>query len=130
MNKKTITEIVVQELPVDHPDKSISIDKLYLKYWYTGRNSDVLRLTQYGYEAFKDAGIQKYSYAFNIESLMTKLNKSKGYQVTMQVGKILKCPWYISKKDQKTLVLDIFDSKIAMMINLYGSVEDYFKSKL
>lgn len=132
MNKKIITEIVVKELPDDHPDKSISIDKLFLRYWYTGRHSNVLRLTSYGYEAFIVAGLQEYTYAFNLSTLLDKLNNIRASQLTIKIGKLLNCPWYlaITKTHQHSLDLRIFDSKVAMMINLYGGIEDYLKLKL
>lgn len=130
MNKKLVTEIVIKELPDDHPDKLIPLDKMFFKYWYTGRNSDVLRLTKEGYFAFKQAGIQEYAYTINLPSLLKKLNNIKSNQITLKLGKLLECPWYLSFQDQRSLVLYIFDSKVAMMINLYGSAEDYLQLKL
>jgi len=129
MNKKTITEIVSRELPDGHRDKHHSLETLLFKWWITGRSGAVLRLTDEGYQSFIDAGMQEYSYVINLETLSVKLNSIKGIEFTLKIGKSLKCPWYITLINKKTCGLKVFDSKIAMMINLYGSVEDYLKLK-
>lgn len=130
MNKKQVTEIVRKELPDGHEFKSISQEKILFKWWTTGRSGNVLRLTDEGYKAFCDAGIQEYNYTINLETLALKLNSIKGVEFTLKVGKLLQCPWYLSLVNKKTCNLKVFDSKVAMIINLYGTIEDYLKLKV
>lgn len=130
MNKQLITEIVIKELPDGHEDKLLTPDDLFIKYWITGRSGDVMRLTKQGYNAFVAAGLQEYSYNIYLRSLSHKLNNIKVNQLTLLMGKLLECPWYLTiavepNEEGKSFSLKIFDSKVAMMINLYGSVEDY-----
>ena len=130
MNKKLITEIVIKELPDDHPDKQLSLEKLIFKYWATGRTGNTLRLNDDGYEAFIASDIQSYSYEINLEQLQSKLNITKATEFTLKIGKLLKCPWYLNPIGKKTCILIIFDSKVAMFINLHGNILDYLQLKL
>lgn len=130
MNKKIVTEIVRKELPDRHTDKELPLEKIMFKWWSTGRSGNVLRLTDEGYNAFVVAGMQEYSYAINLETLSVKLNSIKGVEFTLKLGKLLKCPWYLTSVNKKTCSLKIFDSKVAMFINLYGTVEDYLQLKV
>jgi hypothetical protein len=131
MNKKTITEIVQNQLPYDHEDKNTSLEDLMFKWWVTGRTGTGLRLTDQGYMAFVRADIQEYNYVINPEAFVKKLNNKASWDLTLKIGKAIKCPWFITMTDKKTkvssrfLTVKIFDSKVAMMINLYGSLEDY-----
>jgi len=130
MSKKLITEIVIKELPDDHPDKSISVEKLFMKYWVTGRSSNILRLSKQGYEAFLAAGLQEYSYKINTNLLSKKLNNINVHNLTLKMGKLFKCPWYFSKPNSSFISVSLFDSKVAMFINLYGSIENYLELKV
>lgn len=131
MNKKTITEIVRDQLPTDHEDKIKPLEELLFKWWVTGRTGSGLRLTDQGYMAFVNADIQEYNYIVNPEAFVEKLNTKASWDLTLKLGKTIKCPWFISMTEIGTtaksrfLSVKIFDSKIAMMINLYGSFEDY-----
>ena len=134
MNKKTITEIVRKQLPTDHEDKNASLEDLLFKWWATGRTGTGLRLSDQGYMAFVIADIQEYNYTINPEAFIEKLNSKASWDLTLKLGKIIKCPWFISmvtdkgtKAPSRFLCVRIFDSKVAMMINLYGSLEDYLK---
>lgn len=132
MNKKTITEIVQNQLPYDHEDKNTSLEDLMFKWWVTGRTGTGLRLTDQGYMAFVRADIQEYNYVINPEAFVKKLNNKASWDLTLKIGKAIKCPWFITmtidtkiKASSRFLTVKIFDSKVAMMINLYGSLEDY-----
>ena len=132
MNKKLITEIVIKELPDDHPDKLLTADNVFVRYWVTGRASETMRLTNHGYDVFKSAGLQEYSYRSFVRELTNKLNNIKVNEFTLLLSKQLKCPWYLTIDEpvKDSFTLKIFDSRIAMMINLYGSVEEYLKAKI
>jgi hypothetical protein len=136
MNKKIITEIVQNQLPYDHEDKNTPLEDLMFKWWVTGRTGTGLRLTSNGYMAFVSADIQEYNYSINIEEFIKKLNNIKApYDLTLKIGKVIKCPWFMSpttdngnkSRSRKIFLVRIFDSKVAMMINLYGSFEDYLQ---
>jgi hypothetical protein len=49
----------------------------------------------------------------------------------MELNKKIKCPYYIGvsqKEKTKSFYIRIFDSKIAMMLGLYGNLQDYLAS--
>jgi len=130
MNKQAITSIVQKELPDNHIDKNIPIEKLLFKWWVTGRTGRGYRLTDIGYQAFIDAKIWSYSYTLNLKTLSEKLNNIKAKDLTLLLGKKISCPWYIQNTSAKnTCQVFVYDSKIAMMINLYGTLEEYLNRK-
>ena len=117
-------------MPLDSIFKDI--DKLYVKYWTTGRsNNENLRLTKQGYNAFKDAGLQEYTYTIVTPRLAQRLNNITSQKLILLMGKLFKCPWYMSIGTIVPMIqLSVFDSKTAMIINLFGNIEDYLAAKL
>ena len=123
--KETITEVVLAQLPdTFKQEKAIPVDKLIFKWWMTGRQ-DGLRLTDYGDLAFRMAEIEFYQY-----DLATR--PADGYYSwVMELNKKIKCPYYmgVNKDGKKSFpYIRFYDSKIAMMISLYGNVNDYLDS--
>ena len=89
------------------------------------RNETGLRLTDMGDLSFRFADIEFYDYDFII-------NSSNGWHnYLLELNRKLKCPYYIGVnkiKDSKQPYIRLYDSKIAMMVGLYGSISDYIKS--
>ena len=123
--KQSITEIIIKELPENYFGTT-DLGKIIFKLWCTGRTGSGLRLTEEGYRAFSEANLEFYDYFFNIE----KISKDKKYysKLSILLDKKIKCPFYAGitiKKNQP--YVRVYDSKVAMMINLYGSIEDFLK---
>ena len=122
--KQLITEAVLAEIPKSHRIyHELPIEDVMFKWWFTGRQ-DGLRLTDEGVTAFELADIEFYDHEFKQEG--------KSYHnFILELNNKIKCPYYIgmSKKDKiKKFYLRLYDSKIAMMLTLYGDIHSYLES--
>lgn len=122
--KQQLTEIVFAQIPSQYnEDLETPIDSLLFKWWMSGRQ-DGLRLTPKGMLAFKLADIEYYDYPFQIE-------EKTWYQFLVELNKKMKCPYYIGvnkiEKSNKPYIR-LYDSKIAMMVGLYGNFTEYLDS--
>ena len=121
--KEIVTEAVVNQLPIGF---EISKEDAMKSWWFTGTNSSVLRLSPIGDTAFRIAQIEFYQYEFTPKTDDTY----HGYMIDL--GKKMRCPYFIGvnkvegKKSKPYIRL--YDSKIAMMISLYGNLDSYLKS--
>jgi hypothetical protein len=122
--KEKLTKIVRDNLPNDSPFKNLDLQTLLFQWWSTGRQSQNLRLSDIGKQAFEDANIQCYDF-----SLITDKIKVTPSQFTIKLKKI-KCPFYLGLKSKstKTAYIRIYDSKIATIISLFGSFHEYLES--
>lgn len=121
--KETITQAVFSEIPKqDNIWIEYKIDELLPRWWFTGRHEG-LRLTDIGATAFQAAKIEFYDIEF-------KQQGSSWYSFLIEVNNKINCPYYLGsgkklKNDKKNAYIRLYDSKVAMLINLYGSLEDY-----
>lgn len=123
--KETITEVVLAQLPDSLiQEKNSSVDKLLFKWWMTGRQ-DSLRLTDVGDLAFRTAEIEFYQYELKIQP------ETQYHAYILELNKKIKCPYFmgVNKEGKKSFpYIRFYDSKIAMMISLYGNVNEYLNS--
>ena len=123
--KETITEVVLAQLPDSlNQEKIIPIDKLLFKWWMTGRQ-DGLRLTDTGDLAFRMAEIEFYQYELKLQP------ETQYHAYILELNKKIKCPYYmgVNKDGKKSFpYIRFYDSKIAMMMSLYGDLESYLAS--
>jgi hypothetical protein len=123
--KETITEVVLAQLPESlHNEKNTTVDKLLFRWWMTGRQ-DGLRLTDIGDLAFRTADIEYYQYELKLQP------ETQYHAYILELNKKIKCPYYMGvNKDGKKAFpyIRFYDSKIAMMISLYGNVNEYLDS--
>ena len=121
--KETITIAVLAQLPdVDR----ISLKTALLTWWMNIRKEGGLRLSALGDLAFRQAEIEYYEYPFNlvldgsIHGFMLELNKK------------IKCPYFLGVNkdtDKKNKpYIRLYDSKVAMMVSLYGNINEYLES--
>ena len=115
--KRLITEAVFEKLPTS---ARIGIDQAIFRWWMSGRQ-DGLRLTELGDKAFKLADVESFSHP------LEKITSGKWYTFLLELSKKMKCPYYIGVKDNKNFIR-IYDSKIAMLITLYGTFQEYLDS--
>lgn len=122
--KELITDAVVKQLPESWAEWTV--EEALKKWWQTGSRGDGLRLTEIGDVSFRLAEIEFYQYDF------TKKIEGSYHSYIMQLSKKLKCPYFLGvnkqegKKSQPYIRL--YDSKIAMMVSLYGDLDSYLKS--
>jgi len=122
--KQLITEAVLAEIPKSHRlYHELPIEDVIFKWYFTGRQ-DGLRLTDAGLTAFQLADIAFYDYEF-------KQDGESYHKFVLDLNKKIKCPYYlgVNKKDSsKSLYIRLYDSKVAMMLGLYGNLQEYLKS--
>jgi len=106
-----------------------------MRWWVTGRSSNNLRLTDEGKQAFDLAEIEFFDFPLFTEQQLKDIRQSKktifeGSQFTLRL-KNIDCPFYVGMKTNQTrsAYIRVYDSKTAMMINLYGSFTEYLESK-
>jgi hypothetical protein len=120
--KRIITEAVLIEIPQNDEAHQHNIDDIIFKWWFTGRQVGGLRLTSEGMLAFGIAGIECYDYNFVQEG-------ASYHNFLLNLNKKMKCPYYLGVDNlTKKLFIRVYDSKIAMMLGLYGSLDDYLAS--
>lgn len=122
--KHRITEAVLAEIPKSHRIyHEMPVEQVIFKWWFTGRQEG-LRLTEEGVTAFQLADIEFYDHEF-------KQDGQSYHNFILALNKKIKCPYYIgaSKKgSEKFFYIRLYDSKIAMMIKLYGTLQEYLDS--
>lgn len=126
LNQKIkITKIIKENLPSTSSYTNIDIEHLLFRWWATGRSGTGLRLSEEGKHAFTEAQIEYYDYPLLLEN---KKDLSKT-EYTLTLNKKLNCPFYVGYKTQnyKSAFVRIYDSKIAMVISLYGNLREYLQ---
>jgi hypothetical protein len=128
--KLEITEALIKILEIDQSQPKNSTNDLLFKWWATGRSGSVLRLTEEGLRAFTLAELEYFDFPIFVGEWKKGFKKEDMKKFTLNLGKKLKCPWYIGLKNQqsKSAYIRVYDSKIAMMITLYGSFLEYIDS--
>jgi hypothetical protein len=117
--KYTITKAVMDQLPYNNTPIESNISD----WWFT-KSGDSLRLTPRGDFTFREANIEFFD-------LPVKVKKTNWYKFLTDCNKKIKCPYYFSvNKDgeSKEPFVRLYDSKIAMMLALYGDIESYLES--
>jgi hypothetical protein len=122
--KELITQAVVGQMPDAWP--APTVEEAMKKWWQTGLRGDSLRLTEIGDMSFRISEIEFYQYDF------TAKIEGSYHNYILELSRKIKCPYYLGvsksegKKNQP--YIRIYDSKIAMMISLYGNIDSYLKS--
>jgi hypothetical protein len=123
-HKLIITEAVLAELPNNQQVDSTT-DGLMMRIWMSGRQ-DGLRLTEYGDFIFRMAEIEYYQSVFKLREGTSE------HAYVMEINKKIKCPFYLGvnkiEGKKKQPYIRLYDSKIAMMIELYGDIVSYLDS--
>ena len=118
------TEAVLAELPNSQQVDSTA-DGLMMRIWMSGRQ-DGLRLTEYGDFIFRMAEIEYYQSVFKLREGTSE------HAYIMEINKKIKCPFYLGvnkiEGKKKQPYIRLYDSKIAMMIELYGDIVSYLDS--
>jgi hypothetical protein len=122
--KQLITEAVINQLPQNLRD--LTLEEAMRRYWQTGARGEGLRLTELGDTMFRIADIEFYQYDFSVKM-------AEGWHgYILELNKKLKCPYYLGVVKQENKkgkpYIRLYDSKIAMMVSLYGDIDSYIKS--
>ena len=121
--KETITIAVLAQLP---DVARITVKDALLTWWMNIRKEGGLRLSAVGDLAFRQAEIEYYEYPFNL------VLDGSIHGFMLELNNIIKCPYFLGvnkdtdKKNKPYIRLD--DSKVAMMVSLYGNINEYLES--
>ena len=119
--KETITKAVIKQLN----DDTWTLEDAMSKWWMTGRRETGLRLTDMGDLSFRYADLEFYNYDFNV------ILDSGWHGFILEMNNKIKCPYYIGVNkttDRKQPYIRLYDSKIAIMVSLYGNINEYLDS--
>jgi hypothetical protein len=118
--KQKITLAVLKQLPYENTP----LEKVIRSWWFT-MHGDGLRLTTLGDIKFREAEIEYYVCPMNVKHYTW-------YQFITDCNNKLKCPYFlgVNKKDGDKVepYIRLYDSKIAMMMTLYGDIQSYLES--
>lgn len=118
--KSVITAAVIAQLPKEIaatvPEQP--------KWWMTGRQYG-LRLTGIGDQIFRTAEIEFFDYDVGNNK------ENSYYNYLTELNHKIQCPYYLGVSmvdNKKKPYIRIYDSKVAMMISLYGTLNAYLES--
>lgn len=126
--KLKISDLILKQIPKNinyDLGSRVNTSDLLVKWWFTGRGGG-LRLTERGDQAFKLAEIEFYEYEIPISRMTVSY-----HSFVLQLSKKITCPYYLdvnSNKARTQFIIRLYDSKIAMMVGLYGSLVEYLDS--
>jgi len=127
-NKEKLTKTVFDNIPVTvNPWLDKSVDRLVSDWWMTKRSSNCYRLSDSGKLAFELAEIQGYSFPL----LLTHRDQYTYLFKRGMLSKKINCPYFIGLKNTRieSAYIIVYDSRVAMMITLYGSILDFLNIK-
>lgn len=122
-DKKKITQLIIDEL-----SKTVEVDEfgnLMVRWWMNVRKNGGLRLTDDGDIAFRSAGLECWDYVVSKD----EINQIISMSGVLHLDRNMPCPYYIRyDKKEKVLKIRIYDSRVAMMVQLQDSLIDYLDS--
>jgi len=118
--KESITKAVLAQLPsTEH-----SLQQVIQDWWLT-KSSETLRLSPMGDMAFRHAEIEFYE-------LPIEIKQDNWHKFILDCSKKIKCPYYIGVNNndskKKHMYIRLYDSKIAVVMTLYGDIHSYLDS--
>ena len=115
-DKEKLTEELIKLLP---EDQRISAETALPMWWYNLRKNGGLRLTSLGYQIFVETlDLEHYSYSIDDPLLF-------GQQTVLNLDRKLQMPYYIVVKKKIPTKIVLFGSQEAVMIHLYGNLNNF-----
>lgn len=125
--KYKITKILIDSLnEKGNPSEIQDVEKMISTVWMSKRQDRGMRLTDEGMVLFGKAELQHYDYP---------IGNLKNYPLCkfrLATSKYIDCPYYFwQKQGPKTResYIRVYDHKIAMILSLYGDLEQYLRVK-
>jgi hypothetical protein len=114
-HKADITQRVIGLLP---SADTTTLDQALTSWYRNIRKNGGLRLTDLGYQVFLDLKLEAWS--VEITDLKNYISKT----LLLQLDNKLQFPYYIDFKKKKIV---FYNSKEAMLANLYGNLTEFLK---
>jgi len=112
-DKRQLTQTLIESLP---PEQQPDLNDVMSVWWHNLRLSGGLRLTKTGYDAFCNL-LELEHYRFNLTEL--------DLRTIVSLDRHLQSPYYINIQKKIPTDLILFGSQEAVMINLYGNLQQY-----
>ena len=118
--KESITKAVLEQLPTTE----YSLPPVIKEWWMT-KSNESLRLSAMGDMAFRHAEIEFFDLPFEVK-------QNNWHKFILDCSKKIKCPYFIGvntkEGNKKTMYIRLYDSKIAVVMTLYGDIHSYLES--
>lgn len=117
---------LTQALLENTPTLALTVEQAMTQWWMNTRQQGGYRLTPQGDEAFQTAEIECYEFVFRSgKDLVHRVN---WLALLLDVDQVMDSPYYFYRVKGEPPRVRIYDSKTAMMVELYGGFEDYISS--
>lgn len=120
--KEKITQAVLNQLP---DDGKPTFETAMTSWWANLRKEGGLRLSVTGDLAFRKADIEFFDIIVKLGTVQN------GQKFMLELNKKIKCPYFIVVKQEgkdSQPYIRLYDSKIAMLVELYGDMVSYLNS--
>jgi hypothetical protein len=115
-DKKKLTEELLTLLP---DEQQIGVESAIPTWWFNIRRNGGMRLTAIGYHTFvNDLELEHYSYGIDNPLLFTQ-------HTILKLDRKMQMPYYISATKGIPKKIVFFGSKEAVMVNLYGNLQQF-----
>jgi len=111
--KSNLTQQILDLIPEEDKD---SHNQAMNTWWYNIRKTGGFRLTNKGYEIFKDT-LELDTWSVDISS-----DKKINQKILLDLDRNLDWPYYVDRKNNK---IHFFSSKEATLATLYGDVHEW-----
>jgi hypothetical protein len=122
--KRRITKAILEQIP----NSGIDLEKAMKTFWLDIRNEGGLRLSDAGDKAFSTADIESFNFPFRLQRITDKEPIYSYQNLMLDLSLKVSCPYYIGRHKPTEPFIKIYDSKIAMIINLYGDIYEYLRN--
>lgn len=114
-NRSEITKKILEIINPEYGDSDLR--SAIITWWINIRPNGGLGLTETGHTAFERAQLEQYT--FEVDIPLPTI-----YVIAMRCDRAISCPYYL-RYIQRQRYISVYDSRIAMMIQLHGSFSSY-----
>jgi hypothetical protein len=115
-DKKKLTEQLVRQLD---PESGITVRQAMHTWWFNIRKTGGMRLTGPGYRVFtEELDLSRYEFAIPDPHQFNQ-------HVILDLDRKMQMPYYISATKGIPKKIVFFGSKEAVMVNLYGNLQQF-----
>jgi hypothetical protein len=115
-DKRKLTQELIELLP---GEQRISVDSAMPTWWFNLRKNGGMRLTKTGFDIFvKQLELEHYDYPIDNPMLFNQ-------QTMLDLDRKMQMPYYIHAAKGVPKKIVFFDSREAVMVNLYGNLQQF-----
>jgi hypothetical protein len=122
--KTRITKAILEQLP----ECKLSPESALKTFWLDIRNEGGLRLSDNGDKAFTEAEIESFEFPFRLKKITDKEPIYSYQNLMLDLSLKVPCPYFIGRHKPTEPYIKIYDSKVAVMISLYGGIYEYLRN--